>query len=98
MTISTKKNKVIIFGADSDLAKSIISLFKKNYDLIGFSNRQSNKKILNLKCNFKDKKNIFTKTKNIISKNNSIRTIIISIGKFNKSLENYDRDLSEDFW
>lgn len=97
MTISTKKNKVIIFGADSDLAKPIISLFKKNYDLIGFSNRQSNKKILNLKCNFKDKKNIFTKTKKIISKNNSIRTIIISIGKFNKSLENYDRDLSEDF-
>ena len=97
MTIYTKKNKVIIFGADSDLAKPIISLFKKNHDLIGFSNRQSNKKILNLKCNFKDKKNIFKKTKNIISKNNSIRTIIISIGKFNKSLENYDRDLSEDF-
>tara|TARA_Y100001958_G_C21191227_1_gene519348 strand:- start:432 stop:1103 length:672 start_codon:yes stop_codon:yes gene_type:complete len=97
MTTSIKKNKVIIFGADSDLAKPIINLFKKNHDLIGFSKRRSNKKILNLKCNFKDKKNIFTKTKNIISKNNSIRTIIISIGRFNKSLENYDRDLSEDF-
>tara|TARA_B100000989_G_C19475004_1_gene442500 strand:- start:18 stop:689 length:672 start_codon:yes stop_codon:yes gene_type:complete len=97
MITSTKKNKVIIFGADSDLAKSIINLFKKNYDLIGFSKKQSNKKILNLKCNFKNKLNIFAKTKNIISKKNSIQSIIISIGKFNKSLENYDRDLSEDF-
>ena len=68
MTISTKKNKVIIFGADSDLAKPIISLFKKNYDLIGFSNRQSNKKILNLKCNFKDKKIFLQKQKILFQK------------------------------
>ena len=37
MTIYTKKNKVLIFGADSDLAKSIDVLFKVKYDLVGFT-------------------------------------------------------------
>ena len=98
MTISSKKkNKVIIFGADSDLAKSINTYFQKKYDLIGFSKRKSNKKIFNLRYNFKNKKDIFEKTKKIISKNNYISSIIILLGQFDKSQENYDKDVSDDF-
>ena len=92
-----KKNKVIIFGADSDLAKSINTYFQKKYDLIGFSKIKSNKKIFNLRCNFKNKKDIFEKTKKIISKNNYISSIIILLGQFDKSQENYDKDVSDDF-
>lgn len=98
MTISSKKkNKVIIFGADSDLAKSMNTYFQKKYDLIGFSRSKSNKKIFNLRCNFKNKKDIFEKTKKIISKNNYISSVIILLGQFDKSQENYDKDVSDDF-
>ena len=98
MTISSKKkNKVIIFGADSDLAKSINTYFQKKYDLIGFSRSKSNKKIFNLRCNFKNKKDILEKIKKIIFKNNFINSIIILLGQFDKSQENYDKDVSDDF-
>ena len=97
MTIYTKKNKVLIFGADSDLAKSIDVLFKVKYDLVGFSRNKKNKDLLNIKCNFLKKENILKNTKKFLFKNNNINSIIISLGKFNRSLEKYDNDNSEDF-
>ncbi len=97
MTIYSKKNKVLIFGADSDLAKSMNILFSKKFDLVGFSRNKKNKDLLNIKCDFKKKKNILTNTKKFFKKNNNINSIIITLGKFNKSLEKYDSDNSEDF-
>ena len=97
MTIYSKKNKVLIFGADSDLAKSIDVLFKVKYDLVGFSRSKKNKDLLNIKCNFLEKQNILKNTKKFLFKNNNINSIIISLGKFNRSLEKYDKDNSEDF-
>ncbi len=97
MTIYSKKNKILIFGADSDLAKSMHKLLNSNYELIGFSRNKMNKDLINIKCNFLKKKNIFKKTKKFLIKNNNISSIIVSLGKFNKSLEKYDSDNSEDF-
>ena len=97
MTIYSKKNKVLIFGADSDLAKSIDVLFKVKYDLVGFSRSKKNKDLLNIKCNFLEKQNILKNTKKFLFKNNNINSIIISLGKFNRSQEKYDKDNSENF-
>ena len=97
MTIYSKKNKILIFGADSDLAKSMHKLLNSNYELIGFSRNKMNKDLINIKCNFLKKKNIFKKTKKFLIKNNNISSIIVSLGKFNKSLEKYESDNSEDF-
>ena len=97
MTISIKKNKIIIFGADSDLAKSIYKIFNNKYELIGFSRKAKNKKLLNIKCNFKKKNDIIKNTSKFLIKKNNINSIIILLGKFKRSMDNYNKDNSEDF-
>ena len=97
MTISIKKNKIIIFGADSDLAKSIYKIFNDKYELIGISRKAKNKKLLNIKCNFKKKNDIIKNTSKFLIKKNNINSIIILLGKFKRSMDNYNKDNSEDF-
>ena len=97
MTTYLKKDKILIFGSDSDLAKSIFDVFKEKYDLIGYSRNTNNRTFKNIKCNFQSKKNILSKTKEVLIKKNSIKSIIILVGSFKRSKNNYDKDKSEDF-
>ncbi len=97
MTTYLKKDKILIFGSDSDLAKSIFNIFREEYELIGFSRNTNNKTFKNIKCNFQSKKNLILKTKGILTKKNNIRSIILLVGSFEKSKNNYDKDKSNDF-
>ena len=59
------KNKIIIFGIDSEIGiKTAEVLKKKNYEIIGFSKNLRNKKYINIKCDFE-------KTKQIINVSNN---------------------------
>ena len=90
------KNKIIIFGIDSEIGNETAEILKKkNYEIIGFSKNLRNKKYKNIKCNFEKTKQITS----VISSINfaEIKSILIFLGKFERSKNKIRSDKTKNF-
>ena len=86
--------KIAIFGSSGDIGSYLLKHFRKNYEVLSISKKNSSDNNNVSFSNFKSDKNyLYPKNKNIKDYIFNSKGIIISIGKFKKSKNNLDLNL-----